>query len=61
MLKNIYIILVIIATLIIFTKFDDNYNLPNIYYSFAYIICGTSPLIVYIIKRSRQNNKNKLD
>ena len=33
------------------TVFIEGYNLPNYIYSVAYIICGTSPLVVYLIKR----------
>ena len=33
------------------TVYIEGYNLPNYIYSVAYIICGTSPLVVYLIKR----------
>ncbi len=55
MLKYIYMLLVLVAIVIILTTFSDEYNLPSFYYAISYIICGTSPLVFYYIKKSKSN------
>ena len=51
LLFSLYLMIVLASVGIALTVYIEGYNLPNYIYSVAYIICGTSPLVVYLIKR----------